>query len=214
MFDWLLKRKKPQQAPQKARAGRKKPASARVARPATQHSGHSGYEASEAGETGGLKEIVQPGKLLLRQQVVTEAGTQKFYVQPVKLEIPNMVTIGGKLDLILDELEKKPDREWFQTDYIETLKSVLALTSDAGTAETRAGPDAQRMAQTLSLINREVSSALIIETLRVKGPLNITELSKHTGVSRVTVWREIKKLSEEGKIKIKREGRFKVAALK
>jgi biotin operon repressor len=195
MFGWLTRGRKKKKAGS-ARKAERKPKSEAMP--------------GEA-ETG---QIIQPGSLLLRQELVTDKGTEKLYVQPVKLEIPNMVTIGGKLDLILDELEKKPDKEWFQTDYIETLKNVLTLTSEVNASGQGSGPDAQKMAQTIDLIQKEVSSALILETLKVKGPLNITELSKETGVSRVTIWRDLKKLSKQGRIRIKRQGKFKVASLR
>lgn len=195
MFGWLRRKKK---KPQKEKASRKR----KVKSPS---------ETSGELETG---QVMQPGSLLLKQEVVTDKGTERHYVQPVKLEIPNMVTIGGKLDTILDELEKRPDKEWFQTDYVETLKNVLTLTSEVDMSDQPQGPDVQKMAQTIDLIQKEVSTALIMETLKVRGPLNITELSKHTGVSRVTIWRDLKKLSKQGKISLKRQGKFKVASLK
>jgi len=198
MFGWL-RRKGPETpaAPVERKAGPRK----RKPKPA----GHTEMHESDG--------IVQRGGLILKQQTTTQEGTDRIFIQPVKLEIPNMVTIGGKLDMILDELEKKPDREWFQADYIETLKSVLKLTSEAA-ATSEPAPGAEKMAQAIGMIQDEVSVALILETLKVKGPLSMTDLSKHTGVSRVTVWRDLKKLSKEGKVRLKREGRFKVACLK
>jgi len=201
MFGWLKRDKKQEieRTDVKPRPSRKKRAVKPIIQEESEHSG----------------EMIQPGKLMLKQQLITDSGTERTFVQPIKVEIPNMVTIGGKLDMILEELERKPNKEWFQDDYIETLKNVLNLTNEAGFSDpSPTEPETKKLAETIGMIQKEVSSALIIETLKVHGPLSINNLSKETGVSRVTIWRDLKKLSKDGKIKLKREGKFKVASIK
>jgi len=206
MFGWLRRKQpervQPEQKPTQPRKRTPKPFESKTI--VNRH--------DESGETQESGEIIQPGKLILKHQITTQDGTERLYIQPLKLEIPNMVTIGGKLDTILEELSKKPDREWFQADYIETLKNVLKLANDA--APEAKTPETEKVARVIGMIQNEVSAALILETLKVKGPLSVTDLSKQTGVSRVTIWRDLKKLSKEGKVRVKREGKFKVVSLK
>ncbi len=172
--------------------------------------------------------FMEAGDLLLKQKIKTSSGVEEMYVQPVKLEVPNMVTIGGKLDTIIEKLDKKPDKEWFENEYLETLKRVLLITEkirqnqdsqflETGNIDKTENIDHMKVEkkaeQGIEKIEKEVASTLIINVLRNSDKKTISEISKEIGSSRVTVWRNIKRLKKEGKIKIIQDGRFKYVSL-
>jgi uncharacterized membrane protein len=170
--------------------------------------------------------FMKTGDLILKQKIKTPEGVEEVYVQPVKLEVPNMVTIGGKLDTIIEKLDKKPDKEWFETEYIETLKSILKVTETIKYSQSKEKNQKFKEQKTehenkiihetkkqIEKIEKEAASILIVNVLKKTKKKTISEISKEIGASRVTIWRNIKRLEKQGKIKVIRDGKCRYVSL-
>ena len=162
------------------------------------------------------------GDLILKQRMREGRVIREVYVQPMKLEMPNMITLGGKLDTILTKLDHKPDREWFEHQYVDTLRDVLRLTQEINTSPQIAKPtgDKSRYVQKMELeaqqkleqVAKIVTPTLILRTLEA-GSLTVTDLASKVEVSRVSVWKHLKRLEQEGKVQFKQRGKFKYVSL-
>jgi hypothetical protein len=157
-------------------------------------------QGKEKGVRGGQRKeqanFLLSGKSILKQKIETAGGTKEVYFQPVKLEVPNMVTIGSKLDTIISKLDAKPDKEWFESEYIKSLKNIMELAENRDEKETETiGKTKVEKTETkrLKLIKNLAASKIIIHALEKNKTVTISDLSEHTELSRVTLWKYLKK---------------------